>query len=154
LELNENQILDIPRSYYFTAGCNIPLKDPLLELRPSILLKTTELSSLYIGADSLVTAGRPNTFKGMLRQTQVDVSLRMVYNRMLWGGLSWRKGESMILLIGGKFKMVEVGYAYDIPVFSDLIRATSGSHELFIKYVVDMNFKRGLKGKHKSVRIL
>ncbi|MDR2682527.1 MAG: type IX secretion system membrane protein PorP/SprF [Dysgonamonadaceae bacterium] len=135
LELNENYVMDIPRSYYFTAGYNIRLNNPLLELRPSVLLKTTEMRSL-------------------LRQTQIDVSLRMVYNKMFWGGLSWRKDESVILMLGGQFKMVEVGYAYDVPVFSDLIRVTSGSHELFIKYVVDMNFKKGSKGKHKSVRIL
>jgi type IX secretion system PorP/SprF family membrane protein len=154
LELNQNYVLDIPRSYYFTAGYNIPLNNPLLELRPSVLLKTTELSSLYIQGDSLVVETKPNTLKGMLKQTQVDVSLRLVYNKMLWGGLSWRKGESMILMLGGHFKMLEVGYAYDVPVFSDLLRATSGSHELFIKYVMDMNLKKGSKGKHKSVRIL
>jgi hypothetical protein len=90
----------------------------------------------------------------MLRQTQIDVSLRMVYNRMFWGGLSWRKGESMIVMLGGQFKMLEVGYAYDVPLFSSLIRASSGSHELFIKYMIDMNLKKGSKGKHKSVRIL
>ncbi|MDR2804363.1 MAG: type IX secretion system membrane protein PorP/SprF [Dysgonamonadaceae bacterium] len=154
LELNENYVLDIPRSYYFTAGYNIELNNPLLELRPSVLLKTTEMSSLYVNRDSLVVSTKPNTLKGMLRQTQVDVSLRMVYNKMFWGGLSWRKGESLIFMLGGQFKMVEVGYAYDVPVFSDLIRTTSGSHELFIKYVVDMNFKKGSKSKHKSVRIL
>ncbi|MDR2843688.1 MAG: PorP/SprF family type IX secretion system membrane protein, partial [Candidatus Symbiothrix sp.] len=38
LELNDNYILDIPRSYYFTAGYNIQLNNPLLQLRPSILI--------------------------------------------------------------------------------------------------------------------
>lgn len=154
LELNENYVLSIPRSYYFTAGYNMRLNNPLLELRPSVLLKTTEMSSLYINSDSLVVSTKPNTLQGMLRQTQVDVSLRMVYNKTFWGGLSWRRGESVIFMLGGQFKMLEVGYAYDVPLFSDLIRVTSGSHELFIKYVVDMNFAKGSKGKHKSVRIL
>jgi len=154
LVLNDKYVRDIPRSYYFTAGYNIPLNNPLLELRPSVLLKTTEMSSLYIDKDSLVVTTEPNTLKGMLRQTQVDVSLRMVYNKMFWGGLSWRKGESMIIVLGGQFKMLEVGYAYDVPLFSNLIRTTSGSHELFIKYLVEMDLKKGSKGKHKSVRIL
>jgi type IX secretion system PorP/SprF family membrane protein len=154
LELNDNYILDIPRSYYFTAGYNIQLNNPLIELRPSVLLKTTELSSFSITNDSLVVETKPNTLQGMWKQTQVDVSLRMVYNKMFWGGLSWRKDESMILMLGGQFKMVEVGYAYDVPVFSDLIKVTSGSHEIYIKYVMDMNFKKGTKSKHKSVRIL
>jgi len=154
LVLNETYVRDIPRSYYFTAGYNIRLNNPLLELRPSVLLKTTEMSYLYIDEDSLVVATKPNTLKGMLRQTQIDVSIRMVYNKMFWGGLSWRKGESMIIMLGGQFKMVEVGYAYDVPLFSSLIRTTSGSHELFIKYRIEMDLKKGSKGKHKSVRIL
>jgi hypothetical protein len=112
------------------------------------------MSSLSIINDTLLTPGKPNTFKGMLKQTQIDVSLRLVYSNMLWGGLSWRKGESMIFMLGGHFKMIEVGYAYDIPVFSDLMRATYGSHELFIKYDMDLNLKKGSKGKYKSVRLL
>jgi type IX secretion system PorP/SprF family membrane protein len=154
LELNDNYILEIPRSYYFTAGYNIELNNPLLELRPSILLKTTELSNLYIEGDSLVEVTEQNTLKGMLKQTQLDVSVRMVYNKMFWGGLSWRKDESMILMLGGKFKMIEVGYAYDVPMFSEIIKVSSGSHEVFIKYIMDLNLKKGTKSKHKSVRIL
>ncbi|MDR1682405.1 MAG: type IX secretion system membrane protein PorP/SprF [Candidatus Symbiothrix sp.] len=156
LELNDNYILDIPRSYYLAAGCNIRLRNPLLELRPSILLKTTELSSLKydLENDSLSANVQPNTFKGMLKQTQLDVSLRLVYAKMLWGGLSWRTGESMILSLGGSFKSIQVGYAYDVPVFSDLIKMTAGSHELFIKYTIDMKLKKGVKGRHKSVRLL
>ncbi|MDR0541401.1 MAG: type IX secretion system membrane protein PorP/SprF [Dysgonamonadaceae bacterium] len=156
LELNENYILDIPRSYYFSAGCNIKLKNPLLELRPSILLKTTELSSWKYDAekDSLSPDIQPNTFKAMLKQTQLDVSLRLVYAKMLWGGLAYRTDGSMMLMLGGSFKSITAGYAYDVPVFSDLIRVTSGSHELFIKYAIDMKLKKGAKGKHKSVRLL
>ncbi|MDR1737215.1 MAG: type IX secretion system membrane protein PorP/SprF [Candidatus Symbiothrix sp.] len=154
LELNETYILDVPRSYYFTAGYNIPLSNPLLELRSSVLLKATEVSSLSITEDSMLVAVKPNSFKGLLTQTQVDVSLRLAYAKMLWCGLSWRKGESVILLLGGKFKSIEFGYAYDIPVFSDLIRSTSGSHELYIKYAMDLNLSKEKKGKYKSVRIL
>ncbi|MDR0682387.1 MAG: type IX secretion system membrane protein PorP/SprF [Dysgonamonadaceae bacterium] len=153
LELSENYILEIPRSYYFTAGYNIQLNNPLLELRPSVLLKTMELSTIRIEKDSLIVQTKQSVVKGMLKQTQVDVSLRMVYNKMFWGGLSWRKGDAVQIMIGGKFKMLEVGYVYDFPI-SDIIRETSGSHELFIKYSVDMNLKKGKKNKHKSVRIL
>jgi type IX secretion system PorP/SprF family membrane protein len=154
LELNENYILEIPRSYYFTAGYNIQLNNPLLELQSSILLKTTELGSTYIESDSLVKVTEKKILKGMLKQAQIDISLRMVYGKTFWGGLSWRKGESAIIMLGGKFKMIEVGYAYDVPLFSEIIKVSSGSHELFIKYIIDMNLKKGIKGKHKSVRIL
>ncbi|MDR0412913.1 MAG: type IX secretion system membrane protein PorP/SprF [Dysgonamonadaceae bacterium] len=153
LELDENYLLEIPRSYYFTAGYNIALNNPLLELQPSVLLKTTEMSALRVEADSLVAETKQSAWKGMLKQTQLDVSLRMVYNKMFWGGLSWRKGDAVLVLLGGKFKMLEVGYAYDFPI-SDIIKGTSGSHELFIKYSIDMSLKKGKKNRHKSIRIL
>jgi type IX secretion system PorP/SprF family membrane protein len=154
LTLDENHVHEIARTYYLTMGYNIRLNNPLLELQPSVLLKTVELSSFYISGDSLVEVTKGNFWKGMLKQTQLDVSLRMIYNKMFWGGLSWRKGESMILMLGGKFKILEVGYAYDVPVFSNIIRVSSGSHELFVKYSMDMDFRKQTKSKHKSVRIL
>jgi len=153
LELDDNYILEIPRSYYFTAGYNIQLNNPLLELRSSVLLRTTELSSWTVEGDSLISVTESNTLKGMLKQSQIDVSLRMIYNKTFWGGISWRKGDALMILLGGKFKMLEVGYAYDFPI-SDIIKESSGSHELFVKYVLDMNLKKGTKSKHKSVRIL
>ena len=154
LTLSERHILEIPRSYYFTAGYNIPLNNPLLELQPSVLAKTTDVSSWYIDGDSLVEATKGNALKGMLKQAQVDVSLRMIYRKTFWGGLSWRKGESMIIAFGGRLKMFEIGYAYDIPLFSPVLQESTGSHELFVKYSLDINMKKGTKSKHKSVRIL
>jgi len=153
LELNENSILEIPRTYYFTAGYNIQLNNPLLELRPSILVKTMELSSFYVEADTLVPVTKGNTFKGMLNQTQLDVSMRMIYNNMFWGGLSWRKQDAVAVMLGGKFKMIEVGYSYDYPI-SDIIKESWGSHEIFLRYTVDVSKKKSTKNKHKSVRIL
>ena len=153
LELNENTVLEIPRTYYFTAGYNIQLNNPLLELRPSILVKTMELSSFYVEADSLVPATKGNTFNGMLKQTQLDVSMRMIYNNTFWGGVSWRKEDAVVVMLGGKFKMIEAGYSYDYPI-SDIIKESWGSHEIFLRYTVDVSKKKSNKNKHKSVRIL
>jgi len=153
LVLTDNYDFEIPRSYYFIAGYNIQLNNPLLELRPTLLAKTMEMSSLYLDADSLVEKVETNTMKAMLRNTQVDVSLRMIYNKQFWGGLSWRKGDALVLMLGGKFKMIDAGYAYDFPI-SRIIKASTGSHELFIRYSMDINLNKGVKNKHKSVRIL
>ena len=153
LELNENSVLEIPRTYYFTAGYNIQLNNPLLELRPSILVKTMELSSYYVEADSLVPVTKGNTFKGMLSQTQLDVSMRMIYNNTFWGGVSWRKQDAVVVMLGGRFKMIEVGYSYDYPI-SAIRKESWGSHELFLRYTVDVSKKKSTKNKHKSVRIL
>ncbi|MCC8146710.1 MAG: type IX secretion system membrane protein PorP/SprF [Bacteroidales bacterium] len=153
LELEDNIVLEIPRSYYFTAGYNIQLNNPLIELRPSVLIKTTEVSSFYVEGDSLLVPTKGNTLKAMWSQTQIDVSLRMVYNKFLWGGLSWRKEDAIIIMLGGRFKMFEIGYAYDFPI-SKIRTATTGSHEVFIKYAMDLDLKKGKKGNYKSVRIL
>ena len=153
LILSDNYVSEIPRSYYFVAGYNIQLNNPLLELRPTLLVKTMEMSSLYLDADSLIEKVETNTLKAMLLNTQVDVSIRMVYNKQLWGGLSWRKGDALTLMFGGKFKMIEAGYAYDFPI-SRIIKESTGSHEVFVRYSMDMNLDKKKKNKHKSVRIL
>ncbi|MDR3219352.1 MAG: type IX secretion system membrane protein PorP/SprF [Dysgonamonadaceae bacterium] len=153
LELGENYTYEVPRTYYFTAGYNIQLNNPLLELRPTLLAKTVEMSSLYLDPDSLIEKVEGNMMKAMWRNAQLDVSVRMIYDKKFWGGLSWRNGDAMVLMLGAKFKMIEAGYAYDFPI-SKIIKESTGSHEVFIRYVMDMNLKKGIKNKHKSVRIL
>ena len=153
LRLSDNYTFEIPRTYYFTAGYNIQLNNPLLELRPTILIKTMEMSSLSLSGDSLLEQVEVNSLKAMLQNTQIDVSLRMIYNKRFWGGFSWRKGDAVMLMLGGKFKMIEAGYTYDFPV-SRIVKASTGSHEVFIRYSMDINLNKGVKNKHKSVRIL
>jgi hypothetical protein len=56
-------------------------------------------------------------------------------------------------MLGGKFKMIEAGYAYDFPI-SRIIKASTGSHEVFIRYSMEIDLNKRIKNKHKSVRIL
>lgn len=153
IDLGENYIFEIPRSYYFVGGYNIQLNNPLLELQSTVLLKTVQMSSHIVNPDSLTEKIKGNTLKAMLHNSQVDISARIVYDKKFWGGLSWRCGDAVVLMLGGKFKMIEAGYAYDFPV-SRIIKASTGSHELFIRYSMDLNLKKKGKYKHKSVRIL
>ncbi|GHT03815.1 membrane protein [Bacteroidia bacterium] len=150
LLLDDRTTLEMPRTYYLTAGYNWTLNNPLLELKPSILLKTMEMSSLKVEPDSLQEV---NALKGMWKQTQIDVSMRLVYNKTYWGGVSWRQNDALTVMLGGKFKSLEVGYAYDYPI-SAINKVSSGSHELFIKYVIDAPKNKKEKSKRKSVRIL
>jgi len=153
LQLDENTIMEVPRAYYFTAGYNIPLNNPLLELRPALLVKTTSMSP-YAEVDSIVAELAENsTAKAMMTMMQVDLSVRMIYNKTFWGGLGWRKGDAAMLSFGGKFKGIEAGYAYDFPI-SAILKGSTGSHELFIKYIVDLSKKKNNRYRHKSVRIL
>lgn len=152
-ESSSGYYVEVPRSYYFTAGYNIQLNNPLLELRPSILLKTMEMSSLYLEPDSLIEKVEENLALAMMRNTQLDVSLRLFYKKQFWGGFTWRKDDAVILTLGAKFKMIEVGYAYDFPT-SRILKESSGSHEIYARYVFDLNLRKGERRRHKSVRIL
>jgi type IX secretion system PorP/SprF family membrane protein len=153
IDMGEKYVYEIPRTYYFVSGYNIQLNNPLLEIQPTLLLKTMQMSSYSLNTDSLTEKIKGNTFKAMLRNSQVDISVRMIYDKKFWGGLSWKYGDAIVLMLGGKFKMIEAGYAYDFPI-SRIIKVSTGSHELFLRYNMDLNLKKKGKYKHKSVRIL
>lgn len=129
IELGENAFLVPTRTYYLTGGYNIELDNPLLELQPSVLVKST------------------------IQMNTVDVNLRLFYNKMLWVGLGWRSGDAAVVMLGAKLKKIQAGYAYDYPI-SFMRKGTTGSHELFLKYTMDLTPGKGNKNKHKSVRIL
>jgi type IX secretion system PorP/SprF family membrane protein len=128
IELDENISTYIGRAYNLTGGYNIQLKNPLFELQPSVFIKTD------------------------LQSFQMDVTARVVYNQMFNGGLSWRGYEGIVML-GASFANVEVGYAYDFPTGA-LLKASSGSHELMIRYKIKLNKAKTGNFRHKSVRIL
>ena len=144
---------EIPRSYYFMAGYNIQLNNPLIELRPSILLKTMEMSSLHVAPDSLSEKINEEMLKAMMKNFQVDVSLRVLYKKQFSAGLSWRNDDALKLSLGAKIKIIEIGYSYDFPI-SRIVKESTGSHEFYARCIIDLNLNRGKKNKHKSVRIL
>ncbi|MFR9165730.1 MAG: type IX secretion system membrane protein PorP/SprF [Dysgonomonas sp.] len=107
-ELGENSKSYIVRTYYLTGGYNITFRNPLYELQPSFLIKS----------DAVVT--------------QYDVTLRMVYNKMFNGGVSWRKDDGFVFLLGFRYKGFDAGYAYDLST-SAISKASSGTHEIFFE---------------------
>lgn len=121
----------IPRMYYLTGGYNIRLKNPLLKVHTSAILRT-DLTS----------------WRG-------DVTARLAYNGpkgKLYVGAAYSPTISTTLLIGGDFHGIQLGYAYEI--FTSGVGALQGTHELSVGYTTDLNlFKKG-KNRHQSVRIL
>lgn len=117
------------RTYYFTGGYNIVTSNPFYTLQPSLLVKTDLVSM------------------------QLDLTAKLFYKDLYWGGVGWRKGESVIVMAGLKMKQgLKIGYAYDIPN-TQMATYSSGSHEIFLGYA----FKRSTMStgkKQKSVRIL
>jgi len=125
----ETRITYLTRGYYLMGGYNIQLDNPLLELRPSVFVKSSIL------------------------MTQIDVSARLFFAKMLYGGLGWRYGDAGIVMLGAHIKSFQAGYAYDFPI-SAIRKGTTGSHEVFLKYSVDLDLNKKTKNQYKSVRIL
>ena len=82
-----------------------------------------------------------------------NVTARVEYNKMFNGGFTFSPMQSVGVLLGANIGKVQVGYVFDVPTTS-LVRATTGSHELMVRY--HFKLKKSNKGKyrHKSVRIL
>lgn len=129
LELSDYAYSELERIYYFQLGGNIPIKRTLFIVQPSVLVKTD------------------------LASTQVDYTLRATYDHRLWGGVTYRPTDAVVLQVGLDLKNLRLGYAYDIGT-SALAQVSGGSHELMATYTVKLDLGKKEKHKHKSIRIL
>ena len=131
IELGETNEIEIDRTYYFSGGSNIQLKNPLLSIQPSLQLMTD------------------------LQAWRADFTVRGTYTydeKRYYAGLTYSPMTSAAILLGGEINSVSFGYAYEI--FTSGVGLIYGSHDLYIGYVMDVDlFKKG-RNKHKSIRIL
>ena len=131
VELGETNELEIARSYYFTGGYNIRLRNPFLTIQTSVLGRTDGVA-----------------YRG-------DISARLKYThekRVMYAGLSYSPTNSVTLLIGGYFHGIMLGYSYE--AYTSAINIGNGSHELFVGYQTDINLYKKGRNRHQSVRIL
>ena len=109
------------RHYYFMGGYNYPLSGDALVLRSNVLAKTD------------------------LNATAVDVNVNVLWEDLVWGGLTWRPGDAVAPTVGFEYAMdssdrtstsrqvFRLGYSYDATT-SELSNYSSGSHEVFLSY--------------------
>lgn len=106
----KNGLNKLKSHFYLTGGYTYEINRDY-KLEPSILIKGTA----------------PKIF-------QFDLTSRVIYQDMVWGGLSYRMKDAVSLLLGyiydDKFYF---GYSYDMGI-TGLRRYNSGSHELMIGY--------------------
>ena len=105
------------RHYYVLAGYNWNIRQgsDKFVLQPSALVKSDGAS------------------------TQLDISASLLYNRMVWLGVSFRTEDAIAPFIGfqrqaanGKWSW-KIGYSYDVTT-SQLKNYSSGSHEIMLNY--------------------
>lgn len=117
------------RTLVFTAEGNIPVKNTLFEVMPSVLVRSDF------------------TF------TDVAATARVRWRKMFSAGIGYRHSDAVSLLLGAEIKGVFVGYSYDYHI-SEISKASSGSHEVFAGYNLKLDFSEKNRNRHKSIRIM
>ncbi len=129
IEWGENSEFYLSRTYLVSGGYKFKLPNPNYTIKPSLLVKTDFIS------------------------WQMDVNLTMEYKTKFWWGLSYRIQDAVSVLAGLRvLNGLRIGYSYDLPT-SKIIKASSGSHELFLSYEFKLNIEKK-NSKYKSVRFL
>lgn len=119
----------IPRALYFMAGGNIRVRNTLLEVIPSVIVRN---------AASFTSA---------------DFTARLRYNRTFSAGIGYRWRDAVAFMLMAEIKGVILGYAYDCPI-SGAMRSSGGSHEIVAGYRLKLDLSEPNPYRHKSIRIL
>jgi len=97
--------------YYLIGGYNwiVPF-NPNFEVQPTILVKND------------------------LTKLQFDINTNVLYKNKYWGGLQYREGGDISILLGMKLSpQLKFGYSYDIGT-SKLSKYHNGTHEITVNY--------------------
>ena len=129
IRLGDKYDFKINRLMTAVGGYNIKLLNPDFQLKPSLLFYTDLVS------------------------WQAQVSLLLDYQDKYNGGIAYSVQDAVSFMFGAEIiDGLRLGYCFDLPA-SSMIRATHGSHELYLSY--DFNiFKPKYNQKHKSIRLL
>lgn len=109
------------RHFYAMGGYNYAIDGDFLVLRTNLLAKSD------------------------LNATAIDFNVNVIYDQMVWAGVSWRPGDAIAPVAGFQYRMINkdatsykeqlfrVGYSFDATT-SELQTYSSGSHEFFLSY--------------------
>lgn len=117
------------RTLYFMAGGNIPIKNTLFEVMPSMMFKTD------------------------FNFWRAEVTGRVRWKKFITAGIGYRYDDAISAILAAEYKGFYVGYSYDYPL-SAISKASSGSHEIIAGYSLKLDFSDKNKNKHKSIRIM
>jgi len=122
---------EVPQTFYLTGGYNIRLRNPLLSMQTSAILRSD------------------------LTNWRGDATARLCYNGpkgKMYVGVAYSPTISASVLLGGDFHGIQLGYCYEC--YTSGVGALQGSHEISIGYTTDLDFFKKGKNRHQSVRIL
>jgi type IX secretion system PorP/SprF family membrane protein len=120
------------RHYYVMAGYTF-IPAPAWEITPSMLLKSVASSS------------------------QLDVNLMAKWNKMIFGGMSYRISDAIVAIIGlerpfGTRMTAKFGYSYDMTT-SKIATYSNGTHEIMLGFCYKIK-PDATRTSHMNVRFL
>lgn len=125
----EKEVFSLPTTIYLLAGCNIYINNALFVIQPSMLFRSNK---------------NVNSF---------DFTLRATYKQLVWGGVSYRSNDAIVLMAGAKIKSFRLFYSYDLGT-AGIAKTSKGSHEVMASYSFKMELEKKKKHPHKSIRLL
>lgn len=129
--LGETNELKIDGTYYLTGGMDFQLRNPLMKVATSAVVRTDGVA-----------------YRG-------DITGRLIYNyqgRMFYAGATYSPTNSVTTLVGGQFQGVIIAYSFEI--YTNGISLRNGSHEIFLGYQMDVNLSKKGKNRHQTTRTL
>ncbi|MDE5960083.1 MAG: PorP/SprF family type IX secretion system membrane protein [Muribaculaceae bacterium] len=117
------------RTLYFTAESNIPIKNTLFEVLPSLLLRSD------------------------FNRVQADITARLRWKKFLTAGIGYRTQDAVSVMLQADYKGFTIAYSYDYAT-SAIMRASSGSHEIWAGYSLKLDFSEKNRNRHKSIRLM
>jgi type IX secretion system PorP/SprF family membrane protein len=102
--------------------------------------------------------------KSDFKASILDVNVNVLWNNMLWAGVTFRPGDAFAPMLGYKYGWAKsgstgntqneilIGYSYDSTT-SDIKTYSAGSHEIFVKYCFTIEPIR-VRALHGNVRTL
>jgi type IX secretion system PorP/SprF family membrane protein len=124
---NDDTDFEFKKHHYFTMGWMHEVSSELV-MRPSMFVKTDQIS------------------------TQIDFNINVMYADHLWGGVTYRLDDAVVLIAGYNInKNLKFGYAYDITT-SDLKSDSSGSHEILLRYSFKMRPPGKMPTHYRNIR--
>lgn len=129
IRIGDKSSFKVYQTMTITGGYNIKIPDTEYQIKPSALLYSDFVS------------------------WQAYISLMLDYKEKFWGGISYSIQNALSFHFGAEIiNGLNIGYCYDLPT-SMMIRATHGSHEIYLSYDFSI-IKNNTNKKHKSIRIL
>jgi type IX secretion system PorP/SprF family membrane protein len=153
----------VPDQYYIgISGMHLVQTNgkPLIEGAGGVLSIKLDRTFIINGGYEFSFPRNPNyefipsaIFQTNLSSIRLDVDALLRYKEVFWGGLGYRFGESVIVLLGVQYKDFRIGYSYDIVVSNRGLPFYGGSHEIMLNYRFKLEMDKGRKS-YKNTRFL